>query len=93
MPKTKYLGTSNERGVTKEQFEERGVMDQEDVFINTAESREVELSQAAADLLLMAEPKDWEIVEAAEEAAPEAAPKDAKGNKEAPAAPDADVKP
>lgn len=72
----RYIGASHERTITKDQFEERGVTDQEDIFIDVRLKREAELSQAAADLLLMAEPKDWEIVEAAEED-PEAAPEEA----------------
>lgn len=69
MAKLKYLGLSQERIITEETFIERGVTDQDGVFMDTRLNREVELSDAAASLLLTAEPSDWQVVSEPEPAA------------------------
>lgn len=74
MKTLKFKGASVvRRTITKEQFEERGVTDQDTIVLEVSPmDRTIELSDSAAELLLTAEPKEWEVVEVQE---PEAAPK------------------
>lgn len=92
MKTIKYLGPPNTREVTKEQFVGRGVEDQDTITLVTTgpngdANRTIQVSDSAADLLLLAEASEWELV--SEEAdvqpdGPEAKKEDTDKTPEAP---------
>ncbi len=64
MPRIRYTGASTIREVSRDDFVGVGVNDQDSISIDTRANREVEISEAAAELLLRVESNDWPLVPA-----------------------------
>ncbi len=64
MPRIRYTGASTIREVSRDDFVGVGVNDQDSISIDTRANREVEISEAAAELLLRVESNDWQLVPA-----------------------------
>lgn len=71
--KIRYLAPARFRIVTPEQLAERGITDPVGIDIDTDVTRVVDAQTDTAELLLTAEPSEWELVEEGP-AAPEKAP-------------------
>jgi hypothetical protein len=64
MPKIRYVGSANVRNISKDDFMNIKVSDQDSISVDTDVSNEVEVSQSASDWLLENEKDDWELVKA-----------------------------